>query len=80
MGDNTKAAMVAAVAAALKYKERRPEAKDDEIISHVMRVSSEILKKHGLNEENILYNFDDAVSRIAGLFYEFSEMGMPGLR
>lgn len=47
MGDNTKAAMVAAVAAALKYKERRPEAKDDEIISHVMRVSSEILKNMG---------------------------------
>jgi len=41
---NTQTAMVAAVSEALKFKERNPKAADEEIISHVLKMSSAILK------------------------------------
>jgi hypothetical protein len=36
--------MVAAVSEALKFKERNPKASDDEIISHVVKMSGAILR------------------------------------
>ena len=42
---NVKTAMVAAVAEALRFKEINPKASDDEIISHVVGKSDEILSK-----------------------------------
>ena len=44
MVGNTQTAMVAAVAEALKFKERNPKAGDDEVINHVVKMASAILR------------------------------------
>ena len=41
--DKTKESMVAAVAAALKYKQQNPKASDEEVISHVVKFSKAII-------------------------------------
>ena len=41
--ENTKTAMVAAVSEALRFKERNPKASDEEVISHVVKMSGAIL-------------------------------------
>jgi len=41
--DKVKEAMVAAVAAALKHKQTHPKATDEEVISHVLKFSSDII-------------------------------------
>lgn len=43
MSTNTKTAMIAAVTAALKYKQKNPNAKDEEVIKHVMERANEII-------------------------------------
>lgn len=45
METNTKAAMIAAVTEALKYKEKNPSAKDAEVFKHVVRVADEIIAR-----------------------------------
>lgn len=40
---NIKSAMIAAVSAALKYKQKNPHAEDDEIISYVVGHANEII-------------------------------------
>lgn len=40
---STQTAMVAAVTEALKYKAKNPKANDDEVIGHVVKMSSAIL-------------------------------------
>jgi len=42
--DKVKEAMVAAVAAALKYRQTHPKASDEEVISHVVKFSNDIIK------------------------------------
>jgi len=41
--DKAKEAMVAAVAAALKYRQKNPKASDEEVISYVVKFSNEII-------------------------------------
>ena len=48
MSDNAKMAMVAGVSAALKYKQENPEAKDEEVINYIVRMSSQILSRMGM--------------------------------
>jgi len=40
---NIKPAMIAAVSAALKYKEKNPKATDQEIISYIVKNANEII-------------------------------------
>ena len=40
---NIKSAMIAAVSAALKYKQKNPNATDDELISYVVSHANEII-------------------------------------
>jgi len=45
MEKNVKAAMVAAVSEALKYKAKNPAVQDGEIISHTVKIADEIINR-----------------------------------
>ena len=45
MSEDLKMAMVAAVSTALKYKVENPEAKDEEIINYIVRMSGHIIQR-----------------------------------
>ena len=48
MSDGTKMAMVAAVSAALKYKNENPGMKDEEVINYIVRISGQIINRMGM--------------------------------
>jgi hypothetical protein len=43
--ENTKAAMVAAVDEALKFKHQNPHAKDEDVIGYVVKISDQIIRR-----------------------------------
>ena len=45
MSEVNKMAMVAAVSAALKYKNENPGAKDEEVIHYIVRISGQIINR-----------------------------------
>ena len=45
IASTTKAAMIAAVSEALKFKSQNENAKDEEVISHVVKVSDKIIDR-----------------------------------
>ena len=47
MSEITKMAMLAAVSTALKYKDEHPEAKNEEIINYVVKMSGQIINRMG---------------------------------
>ena len=47
MEEDIKRAMVAAVSAAIKYREENPSASEEEVIEHVLKVSNQIISRMG---------------------------------